>query len=200
MKQESEVAIIILAAGSSSRLGSSKQLLILAGETLLSKSIKVSLASCTTKVVVVLGANHAMHYKEIKNFPIDIIVNEHWDRGMGNSLKKGLTLLLQSNKFYEGVVILVCDQPMLTTNHINNLIDNYNQTKKPIIASWYGESPGVPVFFQNQYFEKLLLLDDKHGAKKIIEKNKEDLSSIVFPLGEVDIDTQEDYENLLKRE
>lgn len=197
MKQELEVAIIILGAGSSSRLGSSKQLLILDGESLLSKSIKASLASNATKVIVVLGANHALHYKEIKDFPIDITVNEHWSKGMGNSLKKGLIHLLQSNNTYQGAVILVCDQPMLTANHINILIDDYNKTKKPIIASWYGESPGVPVFFHKQYFEKLLMLDDMHGAKKIIEKNMQDVLSVDFPEGEVDIDTREDYEKLL---
>ncbi|MEQ1588226.1 MAG: nucleotidyltransferase family protein, partial [Cyclobacteriaceae bacterium] len=108
------ISILVLAAGSSSRLGQSKQLFLVEGKTLLEKSALAALNSGAEHVVVVLGAQAALHKKVIENLPIGIVINDDWQKGMGNSLKVGLGHLITNYPETEAVIIMVCDQPFLT--------------------------------------------------------------------------------------
>ena len=188
------IGIILLAAGSSSRMGQSKQLLELNGKPLLRNTANVALASDIKKIIVVLGAFEKEHRKLVQDLPVNIVYNSRWEKGMGSSLKAGLNYLLRGDPKLSGVVILVCDQPLLQASHIKNLIALHVKTKKPIVASQYAKTLGVPAFFEKKYFSELLNLDDTHGAKKVIQQHPEDLSSMNFPEGEIDLDTPEDYQ------
>ena len=188
------IGIILLAAGSSSRMGQSKQLLKIEGEQLLLKSTKLALASMANKVIVVLGANESAHRKVIEQLPIEIITNKDWQRGMGSSLKKGMKELLLIAPKMEAVLVMVCDQPLLTAEHLNQIIKKFELTKSPIVASYYSGSAGVPALFYKSLFEKLLNVDDQSGAKKIILQHKEVVQTIDFPQGSIDLDTPEDYQ------
>jgi molybdenum cofactor cytidylyltransferase len=193
------IATIILAAGASSRLGTSKQLLIIDNDNLLTRTIKTSLTSEVIKTIVVLGAYAEMHRNAIDKLPVDIIINEGWQSGMGSSIKAGVQHALKSIRDADGVIIVLCDQPMLTANHINTLLETHRQTGKTIIASRYGSSNGVPALFQKSHFNSLINLDGKEGAKKIIQMHSSDTMTVDFPGGEFDIDTQEDYKRFLNR-
>lgn len=188
-----ELAILLLAAGSSSRMGQSKQLLPIEGEPLLLRTAKVALRSQVTDTVVVLGANAQKHEAVIKKLPVTIIVNEEWEKGMGHSLKVGLHHLIQSYPQLNAVLITVCDQPLLTTHHLDKLIDTYRKTKQSIIASFYKQVSGVPALFDQSLFSQLQLLDDHQGAKKIIEMNKHLVYPVAFVDGAIDLDTWEEY-------
>ena len=188
------IGIIILAAGSSSRMGQSKQLLEIGGEQLLLKSTQVALQSIAEKVIVVLGANELAHRKVIEQLPCEIIVNEDWQQGMGSSLKKGMKELLHDVPKLEAVLVMVCDQPLLTFEHLNAIINKYELTKSEIVASYYSGSAGVPALFDKSLFEKLLNVEDQAGAKKIILQHKEVIQTIGFPQGSIDLDTPEDYQ------
>jgi molybdenum cofactor cytidylyltransferase len=197
-KVTSEIGIIVLAAGSSSRLGRSKQLLNIDGEPLLIKTIHAALATMSKQVVVVLGADAALHQKAINHFPLQTVVNENWIKGMGNSIKCGLLHVLQINEFIDAVIICVCDQPMITTEHLNSLIAKFTETGATIIASRYAGVNGVPVLFSREHFEKIIDLDDKSGAKKILLQNPDETTHVDFPNGIFDIDTSQDIDNFLK--
>jgi len=188
-----ELAILLLAAGSSSRMGRSKQLLPIQGEPLLLRTTKAALQSQANNTVVVLGANAEKHEAVIKHLPVTIIVNEEWEKGMGSSLKAGLNHLVENNPGLRAVMILVCDQPLLTTQHLNRLINTYKETQQVIVASFYSDSSGVPALFDRSLFSDLLLLDNSHGAKKIIVENRELVYAIDFPEGATDLDTWEEY-------
>jgi molybdenum cofactor cytidylyltransferase len=175
-------------------MGQSKQLLEIGGEQLLLKSTKLALASKANKVIVVLGASEAAHRKIIQQLPVEIITNEDWQKGMGSSLKKGLAELLLITPKLEAVLAMVCDQPLLTSEHLNAIIKKYEFTKSPIIASYYSGSSGVPALFDKSLFEKLLNVEDQSGAKKIILQHKEAVQTIDFPQGSIDLDTPEDYQ------
>lgn len=196
---EAGLAVIILAAGSSSRLGQSKQLLSVSREPLLVKTIKTALDAKAKKVLVVLGDREREHRAIIEHLPITIISNEHWQTGMGSSLKAGLNYLLQGNNMPEGILVLVCDQPLLTAEHLNNLINRRDNSENSIVASAYAHTTGVPVLFSKMYFNDIMNLGDQEGAKKIIQRFPKNVVSVDFPDGAIDIDTMDDYQNFIRR-
>jgi molybdenum cofactor cytidylyltransferase len=190
-------AAIILAAGSSSRMGRSKQMLDVAGQKLLVKTTRTVLKAAIENVTIVLGSEEHEHRQILAGLPVDIVNNPHWQKGMGSSIKTGLQHLVSKYPMLEAVILCVCDQPLLTSENISSLISKHKETGKPIIASRYSNIPGVPVFFQKAYFERLGLIPDDQGAKKIILENPADVVEVDFPEGKVDLDTGKDYEDFL---
>jgi molybdenum cofactor cytidylyltransferase len=187
------IGAIILAAGSSSRMGQSKQMLPVHGQPLLTNAVKAVLDSGISRVVVVLGANEKAHRDILSQEKVNITLNTDWELGMGNSIRAGLHSILSTYPDLSGVVILVCDQPLLTSEIISGIIERYHETAKPVIASFYQGTSGVPVFFSQAYFEKLRNLPDDQGAKKLILQNLSDVALFPFPGGEIDLDTMDDY-------
>jgi molybdenum cofactor cytidylyltransferase len=92
---------------------------------------------------------------------------------------------------------MVCDQPFASASLLNDLIAAHEETLKGIIASGYNNTLGTPVLFNKKYFDDLLKLQGAEGAKKIIMKYADDVATVPFPMGAVDIDTIEDYDSLL---
>lgn len=193
------IAIILLAAGSSTRMGQSKQLLKVNGETLLVRSIKEALL-VSTHVVVVLGANFEEHNLLIAHFPVTVVENTRWEKGMGSSLKAALNHILEKSTPVEAVLILMCDQPLLTSGHLKKLIHKSKETEKLIVASAYAKALGVPALFKKAVFAKLSALGDKDGAKKILKELRDSVFSVDFPGGEIDLDTKEDYEGFVGKQ
>jgi molybdenum cofactor cytidylyltransferase len=191
------IGIIVLAAGSSSRMGSSKQLLEIDGQPLLCKCVDEALAASPSRVVVVLGANEKPHRELLERLPVQIVSNFYWKTGMGSSIKTGLNYLIQSGADLDGVILMVCDQPGLTAEHLQKLIQKFHEKNKAIIASYYARSSGVPVLFGRSFFSNLLLLSDDHGAKKIVQQFPDQVETVAFPSGSIDLDTQEDYQKYL---
>jgi molybdenum cofactor cytidylyltransferase len=191
--------IIILAAGASTRLGRSKQMLDVDGETLLMRTVRAALHADAGRVIVVLGANEQQHRNLLQGTPVEIVYNEQWQKGMGNSLKAGLRHLISKDDLLEAVVIAVCDQPLLTSQTITNLFHRYLASHKPIVASRYSGQPGVPVLFDKRYFKPLLEISDGEGAKKIIQSNGSVVDLVDFPGGEIDLDTPDDYDAFKNR-
>jgi molybdenum cofactor cytidylyltransferase len=91
---------------------------------------------------------------------------------------------------------MVCDQPSVTIAVIAALITAHAQTAKPIIASAYADTLGVPALFDCSYFPQLAVLPDERGAKQIISSHLGDVARVPFPQGARDIDTAADYERL----
>ena len=193
-----EIGIIVLAAGSSSRMGRSKQLLEIDGQPLLCRCVEHALAAGPSRVVVVLGANEKPHRGLLEKLPVEIVSNFYWKTGMGSSIKTGLNYLIQSNGELDGVILMVCDQPALTSEHLLKLIQKFHEKKKAIIASSYSKSTGVPVLFSRSFFSNLLLLNDDQGAKKIVQQFPDQVETVPFPKGSIDLDTEEDYQKFLK--
>jgi len=190
---DERIIALILAAGSSSRMGKSKQLLHVDGQPLLRKTIETTLASHANSILVVLGDNSDSISKSISDMPVDCILNENWTEGIGSSLKSGVREIQKRYLNAEAILILVCDQPLLTADHLNELIRKYIGLKKLIIASGYTNTAGVPAIFDKALFHQLLALENHQGAKKIIEQLAESTVVVSFAEGAVDLDTPEDY-------
>jgi len=186
--------IIILAAGSSSRLGSPKQNLVYKGKTLLQRAVDTALASICEPVIVVLGANSEAIRPAIENSGVTIIQNDNWKEGMASSIRAGIGQLQNVSPDIKSVILMLCDQPFIDTYLLNMLI--MAKSKHGIITSAYNETVGPPVLFDAIYFNDLLSLKGVEGAKLVIQKYPDMVTEIPFPPGSIDIDTVEDYEKL----
>jgi molybdenum cofactor cytidylyltransferase len=195
--EKSTIAIMILAAGASTRMGTPKQLLLYQGRSFLQYITEIAIASVCQPVIVVLGANVEQIYPQLQQLPVEVVKNSDWACGMSTSIKSGIELLNNLPQKIEAVVITLCDQPFLSLQIINQLVDTYYSTKKPIIACEYGDTLGVPALFSQTFFSELATLKETSGAKKVINNNLNEVFSIPFPLGDIDIDTPKDYEQLL---
>jgi molybdenum cofactor cytidylyltransferase len=190
--------IIILAAGSSSRFGNTKQLLHFNGKTLLQNAIEEATDAGVGTIVVVTGANADEISKKIKNENLEIVFNKDWEQGMASGIGIGLKKAITLNNEIEKVIIAVCDQPFVSSSLFQELFQKQNKSGRHIVASAYAGTVGTPVLFTQKYFDALMGLTGDQGAKILLKKYSEDLATVDFPDGNIDIDTQEDYENLLK--
>lgn len=196
-KFQNKTGIVILAAGNSSRLGRPKQLLKYKTSTLLKNTISEALKVENTFVMVITGANHEIIKKELNSFEITIVLNPDWESGMSSSITKGLNEIIHLNPDCEECIFAVCDQPFVTTSIFENLISKHCNTQKGIVASAYSDILGTPVLFYKKYFKELLKLKGQEGAKKLIKKYNNDVVSVPFEKGHIDIDTEEDYDKLI---
>lgn len=188
--------IIILAAGASTRMGAPKQQLIYQGKTLLQRAIQTALNSGCTPVIVVLGAHAMIISPEVPKELVTMIENRNWEEGMSSSIRTGISALQEKAPLATGVILMVCDQPHLNVEHLQQLMQQKLDTGKGIVASYYKNTTGVPVLFDKMFFPELLALKGQEGAKKLLLQFEQEVAAVPFPLGEVDVDTREDYERL----
>jgi molybdenum cofactor cytidylyltransferase len=192
----SSPGIVILAAGSSDRLGRPKQLLEFEGTTLIQRITEIAVKAVKGPVVVILGANSSLIHSRLTRLPVHIVHNPDWPQGMTSSIRKGLGALLDFAPDTEGVIFAVCDQPYITADLFLEMISVGSKSHKPIVACLYNNVLGTPVLFKKEYFEILLALKDNEGARKVIQSHPESVEAVPFPLGIFDIDTMQDYEAL----
>jgi len=192
----SRTGVIILAAGNSSRLGRPKQLLPYRGKTLLTHAVSETLDAGLYPVVVVTGACHEEVKNSLHGQSLDIIFNPDWEKGMASGIIAGLSNILSLHPDVDAVIVAVCDQPFISSGLLLQLVSTFDTSGKGIIASTYAESVGTPVLFGRSYFEQLLALSGSEGAKKLLKQYPDDLATVAFPDGYIDIDTGEDVQKL----
>ena len=177
----SEVGAIVLAAGASTRFGTPKQLALLAGETLLARAVRVAGAAGCAPVIAVVGANAELLSGDGSLAGARLVVNPDWAEGMASSIRAGVRALAGEA---EGVILMTCDQPAVTSAHLRLLAARDPQE---ISASSYAGRLGVPAYFPALFFPELLSLAGDRGAHALLA------SAPAVPLlgGELDIDTPE---------
>jgi molybdenum cofactor cytidylyltransferase len=185
--------IVILAAGSSTRLGQPKQLLEFQGTSLIQRITQIAVKAVQKPVVVILGANSSLIHSQLTHLPVHIVNNPDWPQGMTSSIRKGLSALLYYSPDTEGVIFAVCDQPYITPDLFLEMISVGSKSYKSIVACLYNNVFGTPVLFKKEYFDVLLALKDNEGARKIIQNHPESVEGVPFPLGIFDVDTMQDY-------
>lgn len=183
--------ILILAAGASTRMGRPKQMLVVDGEPLLVRSVRVALET-SSHVFVVLGANAKAHKALLSSLPIHVVDHPQWKLGMGSSLKAGLKEILSTYPEATGVLVMLCDQPKVSRAHLETLLNCAAQSEKEIVASHYDQTFGVPALFKQSMFSSLLALGDEAGAAKLIRNHSDKVEVVDFPEGTIDLDTPDD--------
>ena len=187
------IVTIILAAGSSSRMGAIKQLLPWRNSTLTGHAIEQALNSEANEVYVVLGAHYEQVKKKIDDFKVTIIKNENWESGMGTSISVAVNYILSQNIPVDGLMITLSDQPLINSTHLNILIENFKKNKyNYITATQYGRKNGVPAIFPKIYFNDLSRLSQDFGARNILNSSSPVLC-INFKKNHLDLDTDQEY-------
>ncbi len=210
------LGIVIIAAGSSSRLGSPKQLIKINGKTLLRKSLDLASRFSDKRVCVLgyqadrvrLGANIDQLEGQLGGQlggqceeQCEAIFNPDWSQGMGRSIATGCEYFEHK---VDAIMVMLCDQYLLEINDIEKLCQQWQQQPDKIIASEYFEKKhqkivvGAPAIFPKHYFKALKKLQ-KTGAREIIEKNANDRVTIRLNNAATDLDTKDDLKILLRR-
>jgi molybdenum cofactor cytidylyltransferase len=194
------VPAIILAAGASRRLGRPKQLVMVSGETLLGRTVRLAREAGADPVIVVLGAHVAEIAASADLGRASVIVNAQWEQGIASTIHVGIEMAWEMRS--QAAMLLVCDQPRLTAAHLRELTQAYAEAGVgTIVASRYAGTTGIPAIFPAEYFERLLALAGDEGARRILREDeaREDESRVIaidFEGGEVDVDSAEHLEQL----
>lgn len=191
------VAGIVLAAGASLRLGQPKQLLMLAGETLLARSIRLAGEAGASPLLTVLGANFEVICASVALDQAIPVINDQWQQGIATTIHAGLNALDGVAPNATGALILSCDQPRLTAAHLRNLIEAFAAQPEPsIAASAYAGVLGIPAVFPRSAFPNLRALQGDKGARALLLEPPCPLIAVPFPGGEIDIDMPADLSQL----
>ncbi len=191
------IAAIILAAGGSRRLGQAKQLLKYEGETLLNRAIRMASEAGASPLLVVLGAQFDAIRKSIQSRSAIAVHNDRWRQGMGRSIEAGMRAQVLCAPDAEGVLLIGCDQPQLTAEHLLSLLSAFASHGSPAVAaSSYAGVYAVPAVFPRETFAELHALRGDKGARSIIERAHCPVVAVEFAHGDVDIDSPEDLAKL----
>jgi molybdenum cofactor cytidylyltransferase len=193
------IAAVILAAGESSRFRGPKQLLQFEAKTLIRRIVDAAREANCSPVIVVTGNADAEVQRELRETNAITIQNKDWKAGIGTSIRTGIQRLIDKASDVDSAVLLVCDQPFVDADVLSGLIALHSRSEKPIVASAYASTLGVPALFARSMFQELLQLSGDSGAKTIIFSNRERVAEFAFPKGRIDLDTIEDFESLAKR-
>lgn len=160
------------------------------------RAVRTATEACGPRVVVVAGDACALIEAELRESAAIVVENPDWRSGLGTSIRCGLQRLIASTPELDAVILLACDQPFVEAQTIAALAAKQERSGKPIVASSYANTLGIPALFDRSCFEALLALPDNSGAKALIESRPEEVASLEFEKGAIDIDTPADFEHL----
>lgn len=192
MAQHASIPAVVLAAGASTRLGHPKQLVRIADETLIDRTIRIAHDAGASPVFAVLGAHRQQITAAAKLENVQLILNQSWKQGIASSIIAGLQAIAPDAS---GVLFLVSDQPALSAAHLSALIAAFHDAGgSSIAASSYAGGHGIPAIFPCTQFARLLQLTGDSGAKVLLINSDCAIASVSFEAGALDIDTEQDLQ------
>lgn len=200
MSTEANIAVVVLAAGGSTRLGRPKQLVEFKGKTLLEHTMdEVGMLGFQNKILV-LGSRHEEILGRIDTSEFKVVINGDWEQGMASSIKIGLETALAEERELDHVLFLVSDQPFLERKNLIKLVHTQLTKRPKATYSQYGDSIGVPAIFGKAAFPLLLQLEGDEGAKILLQLDDFNFCTETFKKGGFDVDTVEDVQQLKQME
>lgn len=178
---------VLLAAGASTRLGRPKQLIEIAGETLLHRVARALLATSPSELVVVLGHDAERMQSAIDDLPLRVVIASDYASGMSASLRVGIAAIDGDSA---GALIALTDQPALDLPHLLALRDAWRAAPARAIASAYAGVRGVPAILPRAWFADIARLHGDAGARELLRAR--DVTAIGAPALATDIDRPED--------
>ena len=190
------VAAIILAAGSATRMGRTKQLLPYGAGTMLQHTVDQALEAGLSPVLVVVGADAGAVQASIAAKRIEIVANSNWALGMGSSVTAGIKKLRASGSECAAAAILLGDQPLVNAKHLVEMKALLHHVDAPIIAAEYNGTLGVPAFFKRELFARLETIPADAGARHLLRDSGLKIAPFPLPEAAIDIDTPDDFAKL----
>tara|TARA_R110002096_G_scaffold152929_1_gene316413 strand:+ start:635 stop:1234 length:600 start_codon:yes stop_codon:yes gene_type:complete len=192
------VAVLVLAAGKSSRMKSIKQLEKINEKTLLDITLEKIKSIFSDNIFCVLGANGDRIKQEITTTNINFINNKNFETGLSASIVAGMLHFKNNNLSFDSVFILLADQPAIDVGYLKSMLFLSKENNHKIIASKYGDKFGVPAIIPKKYFKDLILIEADKGAKEFINQHKNDVLCSESSTNLLDIDTKEDLNSYKK--
>jgi molybdenum cofactor cytidylyltransferase len=196
----SKVACVILAAGSSTRFGSPKQIAKINKIPMLQMALHSANSSNSDYVILVLGALSSEIVAELDIGRAIIAYNKGYSQGLSSSIKVGIS---NAPSDTNAVLLMVADQPFVTTPILNAIIASYkSKTSVGIVALSSGTEPRNPVLLDRKYFNEIEALQGDRGAKEVILRHlpQAQLLNVQDPKILLDIDTQDALNLLSEKE
>ena len=184
-----KTAILLLAAGESSRLGRPKQLLDAGGEPLIRRVTRRLIELDAGPVGVIVGAHRDAIVAAIAGMSATIIMNDDWSQGIGTSIAAGVRWA-DADLSVVAAMIVLCDQPAIDAAHHRALLDRSSHAT--IVATQYDSTIGVPAVFARSVFARLIALPPDRGAKSLFNDSTLKVERIACEAARVDLDTAED--------
>ncbi|MBU1342998.1 MAG: nucleotidyltransferase family protein [Proteobacteria bacterium] len=193
---QKKIAGIILAAGSGSRMGKTKQLLPFKGTTLLGQVIQHARASALHEIIIVLGHCADKIKKTLDLSGTTVVINNAFAKGQSTSLIAGLESI---SPLCDAAMFLLGDQPLVSAAIIDRLIDASNTSDAPIVIPYCNGRRGNPVIIARPLFSRLKALSADTGARQLFDAFKKSILSVSVQDEAIltDVDTLDDYEKLI---
>jgi molybdenum cofactor cytidylyltransferase len=187
------ISAILLAAGQSKRMGKLKQLMPFGQSTIVGQAVDNLLNSAVNEVIVMVGYMAEDVTKAIAAKPIKLVINPDYEQGMSTSIIAGLKSVHSET---QGVMLALGDQPLVNSQTINRLIEEFYNHDKGIAVPTYRGRRGHPIIFAIKYKEQLLRLSGDVGGRQIIEDHPEDILEVAVDSESIvaDVDTTDDYQ------
>jgi molybdenum cofactor cytidylyltransferase len=190
------VAGVLLAAGTSSRMGRNKLLLELGGESVLRGAARRAVDAGLSPVVVVLGAEAESTRQELYGLPCDVVVNPDFADGITASVRAGVSSLAAN---VPAAMILLADMPLVTTDMIRGMIARYRTTRAPLVISDYDGVTAPPALYDRRLFGELQAMTPKRCSKQVIARYRDEAEVLCWPVSALaDLDVLDDYALILK--
>ena len=188
-ESENGLYAIVLAAGASTRFGSAKQLVRVAGRPLLHITVSRAVDVTGSATFVVLGARAAELAQLLSHTPASVLINRHWREGIASSIRYGVSRLPAA---CNAVMLVLADQAAVTAEDLRRLAAAWRRQPGNVIAALYGGGMGVPAIFPRSLFSELSQLRGDIGARKLLQRNPDRVVRVPMESAALDIDTPED--------
>lgn len=187
------VFALVLAAGSSSRFGRTKQLEKVDGVPLVKRAVDTAAAVCGDRFALVTGHD----WQSVRDAGLGkagfLLRNENYADGLGTSLALGARAVRHAA---DAILVLLADQPLVRADHVRSLIDAWSGEGDEIVATTYDATAGPPVLFPRDCFDDLANLEGDSGGKHLFSDTRFRTTQIAFAPAAIDIDTPDDLEKL----
>jgi len=172
-------------------MGVTKQLLNFGGKPLVRRMAETALASNCSHVIVVIGARCDRVRDALEGLPLQFVENPAWEQGIGSSLRAGIVAAGEAG--VNAALVMLADQPFVTTAILNQLIHSYQSTGLPVVACRYAGTVGVPALFAKELFSHLAAVPVDQGCKALLLAHREHARFLDCPEAAADLDTPADY-------
>ncbi|MEX2122315.1 MAG: nucleotidyltransferase family protein [Woeseia sp.] len=184
---------IVLAAGSSSRFGSAKQLAHYDGTQLVTRAVRLAESICGSRSVLIAGHEWRAVTDACRPLQGFFVNNANYRSGMADSIACGFRSVAAAA---DAVLLMLADQPLVTRRHLEQLIAAWHESPGDIAATAFAATAGPPVVFPHRYFDELCALQGDAGARAILTRAAGHVRKVSFESASVDIDRPEDLHRL----
>jgi molybdenum cofactor cytidylyltransferase len=193
-RRDAAIAGILLAAGTSSRMGSNKMLFELGGESVLRGAARRALAGGLAPLLVVVGHEAEKARRELDGLPCQVVVNPDYEQGINTSLKSGVAALPAETG---AALVMLADMPHVSAEMIAGMIARYRSSAAPLVISDYEGVNAPPMLYDRSLFTELREMTGEGCGRQVVKRHRSEAEVLPWPATALaDLDVPDDYQRL----